>query len=164
MIRLGCAPTYPSSMISSFRGSFWFHCPNKSTHELALHLRGDGIHINALPDQKRPCVLNVVNSGGLNIDGLKSSLRELVVIFRISEGTRNAPNPQQHVAPDDGRHLTPSDHIGHSKTATRFQYSKCLAQNTIFVARQIDDAVGDDDIDRGDPQHELPAGLTRNAA
>ena len=92
---IGLCADISSSTISSLRGSYWFHCPHKSTHELALHLRGDGIHINALANQKRPCVLYVINSGRLNIDGFKSGLRELFVIFRISKGTRNAPNPQE---------------------------------------------------------------------
>src|ERR1035437_6151179 len=88
---IGLCADISSSTISSLRGSYWFHCPHKGAHELALHLRGDGIHINALAGQKCPCVLNIVNSGRLDIDAFKSGLRKLLIIFRISECTRNAP-------------------------------------------------------------------------
>src|ERR1039458_6014534 len=127
MIRLVGALTYHSSMISLCGGRFWFHCAHESAHELAFNLRGDGIHINTFTSQKCSCVLNVVNSGRLNIDGFKSYLCKPFDILRISEGTRNTANPQEHVAPYDSGHFAARDYIGHSEAAARLQHPECLA-------------------------------------
>src|ERR1039458_1434622 len=138
MPRLADALTWLPSMIMLCRGGPWLHGSDESTHEFALDLRGNGIHINAFTDQKCSCVLDVVNPGRFDIDRFKSCPCELFGIFRVSERPRDAPNPQQHVAPYDSGNLAARHHVGHSETAPRFKHSERFAQHAVLVSRQID--------------------------
>src|SRR5665647_205230 len=134
MLRLVGTLTWLASMISLCRSGSWLHGSDESTHEFALDLWGNGIHINALADQECSCVLDVVNSGRFNIDRFKSCRCELFGIFRVSERPRDAPNPQQHVEPYDRGNLAARHHVGHSETAPRFQHSKRFFQHTVLVS------------------------------
>ena len=66
----------------------------------------------------------------------------------LFESAGDAADPQFHAAPDVGRHVAADDDVGDRESAARFQHAEGLAQHGIFVAREIDHAVGDDHVHR----------------
>ncbi|MGA2743637.1 MAG: hypothetical protein ABSE44_02985 [Candidatus Sulfotelmatobacter sp.] len=60
------------------------HGAHESTHDPAIHLRRDCVHVNVLARKKLAGVIHVVNAGWFKVDLLKSRSSELgavVVLF-----------------------------------------------------------------------------------
>ena len=75
---------------------WWLNRPNESAHEFAVHLRGEGIHIEALPGEKFPRVLDAVDPRGFDFDLLKSGGQKFAAVFVLFESARDAAHPQQN--------------------------------------------------------------------
>ena len=89
-----------------------FRGPNKRAHELSFNLWRNRVHVNTLPGQEGPRVLNIVNAGRLDFDVAKPSFRELGDILVILKRSRDAPYPQQHIVAHLGEHFPVGDNVG----------------------------------------------------
>jgi hypothetical protein len=72
------------------------HGSHESTHEFAIHLRGNCIDIDVLPSKKFTSVFNPINSGWFDFNLLKSSGRELDTIVILFESPGDTANPQKN--------------------------------------------------------------------
>jgi len=50
----------------------WFNGPHEGTHELAIQLWRDRIHVYVLAAKKLACILDAINSGWLNLNPVES--------------------------------------------------------------------------------------------
>src|SRR2546423_12064885 len=82
-----------------------FHRTNESAHEFSVHLRSDGLHVDAFACEKLFRVLQTVDTGRLQFDLLESGSREFAPIFVLFERPRNAANPQENTSADLRKHL-----------------------------------------------------------
>src|SRR2546426_11313199 len=93
-----------------------------------------------------PRVLDRVDPGGLDVDRLEAGFRELPPVLVLAERAGDAADPQLDALPDRGRHLASDDHVGDGQPAPRLQHAERLGKDAVLVRREIDDAVGDDDV------------------
>src|ERR1022692_3790183 len=100
----------------------WLDSPNEGTHELAIHVCCNRVHVDAFRRKKLTCIFCVVDSCGLDVNLLETCCGEFAAIFLISERSR--------------------------KAAARLQHTKGFSQYTILVRRQVDYAIRDNHIDR----------------
>src|SRR5689334_1872380 len=96
-----------------------FSGADEGTHEFTLDLWRDLVYIDSLPAKESPCVLDIVNARGVDVDVGKTSLRQLRNVFVILKRTGDTSNPQQHALPHFFRCLAAHDHIGNGEAATR---------------------------------------------
>src|SRR5207245_1416755 len=120
--------------------------PDERTHELAVHHRRDGRRVDAFAIEELPGVLGAIHARGLDIDGLEAGLAELRAIFAVLECPGHASDPELDAAADHGRHLAADHHVRDGESAPRLEYPEGLGEHPVLVRRQIDDAVGDDDV------------------
>ncbi len=69
--------------------------PNESAHKLTIHLRRNGVHVQALCGEKLACILCPINPSGLNVNLLEARCRKFSRIFLIAERSCHAPDPQK---------------------------------------------------------------------
>ena len=105
-----------------------FRSANKRAHKFAFDLWSDCVHIDALPVQKSSRVLDVVNARRLNLDAVKTSLRELGHVFIVLKAPAMQPTHSSIFCRTSGRHFAARDHIGNREAATRLQNPERLAQ------------------------------------
>src|SRR5271157_3328301 len=122
------------------------HSADERAHKLAVHVRGDGIHIDSLSGQELAGVVDAVDARGFHFDPLETGRRQLAAVFVLLQRPGHASHPQKHVLADLGRHFAFCDHIGNSHPAARFQHPESLGQHPVFVGGKVNDAVRDDDI------------------
>src|SRR6185437_1404024 len=66
----------------------------------------------------------------------------------LLERPSDAANPELHVTADLLRYLTSYDHVRDGEPTAGLEHPVGLPQNLALVPREIDDAVGDDDVHR----------------
>src|SRR4051812_42186031 len=59
----------------------------------------------------------------------------------------NASNPHFHAAAHLFRHVTADNYVGYGEAAAGLQDAEGFAQNLVLVGREINHAIGNDDID-----------------
>src|SRR5262249_22540934 len=104
--------------------------------------------VDTLAGQELPGLLHAIDPRRLDADGLEARRRELGPILGFFQRARDAAHPQKDVPPQRLGDGAARNHIRYGEAAARLQDAERLAQDLVLVARQIDDAVGDDDVDR----------------
>src|SRR6185312_3709059 len=130
-----------------FRGC-WFGCANKSAEEFPLDERSDFVHRNASFGEEVACVLDVVGSRWLQVHIDKASGNKPRTVVAFFQSSSDTANPKQHALTNSLRHFAFDDDIGDSESATGAQHAKRLLQYLVLIGGKVDNAVGDDDIDR----------------
>ena len=130
------------------RGEAWLGRAHEGAHELAFDLRGDGVDIGPLAGQKRARVLCGVEARRLDADRVESGCGEFRAVVVLIERPGDAAGPEQHVSPNLLRNRPTGHDIGDSEPAARLQNAERLAQHAILVGGQVDNAVGNDHVDR----------------
>ncbi len=103
--------------------------------------------VEALFGQKDARVLDFVNARGFDVDGFEACRGQLGGVIRVLQRSRDTAHPQQHVLADFIRHVAMYHNVRHGETATWLEHAEGFAENAVLVGREIDDAVGDDDVD-----------------
>src|SRR5208337_4833296 len=73
-----------------------FNSTNEGTHEFAIHLWCDRVHIYALGRKKRTRILCAIDPCRLDLNLLETCCGEFAAIFVISERPRHTSDPQKH--------------------------------------------------------------------
>ena len=121
---------------------------DERAHEFSVHLRRDGVHVDALPGKKFPGILDAVDCGSAR--SRSARIQPAASLLRYSFSS-SAPAMQ----PTHSRTLwrisgSISPRVTTSETAKRppgFRHAKGFAQHPVLVGRKIDDAIGDDHVD-----------------
>src|SRR6266498_5172296 len=97
----------------------------------------------------------VEDVGGLDVGGLEAGGVQFGLVVGVEQGAGDAAGPQCHeVAQRCGQ--PPAEHdVGDGEPAAGAQYPVGLAQDAVLVHGEVDDAVGDDDVDRGVRQRDV---------
>ena len=90
---------------------------HECTHELAVHLRRECVHIQTLFREKFSRVFNAVDTGRFDFDLLETRRGQLAAIFVFVERARYAADPQQHALANLWRAISPR--VTTSDTANR---------------------------------------------
>src|SRR6266496_2224956 len=122
--------------------------PHERTHELAIDLGRKFSGFKTSTAQKCCSVICLVDSGRLDRCFLESDFSQEMQKLFLLECTGNAANPKLHVRFNSGRNIAANDHIRNCEPAARLQYPISLLQDGAFVAREVDHAIGDNNIDR----------------
>src|SRR5436190_15783408 len=113
----------------------------------AIVHRSRGVGGGAGAGQELARVLGTVDPGRLDVDRLEACLRELLPVLTLAEGAGDAADPQLDALADCGRHLAADDDVGDGEPTPRPQHAERLGKDAVLVRREIDDTVGDDDVD-----------------
>src|ERR1035438_3278061 len=89
-----------------------------------------------------------MHEGRHNFDVREAGGCELVLVFANNESTGNAAGPQCHQALKVLRDFLLKDDVGDRKKSAVLEDAERLSQDDVLIGSEIDDAVGDDDIDR----------------
>src|ERR1051326_5320041 len=95
-----------------------------------------------------PGILDGVYARRFNIDRFEPGRSQTLYIVHFFESASDAADPQLHALSHFGRHFAPHYHIGNRETTARLQHTESFSQHAILVAREVNDAIRDDDIDR----------------
>src|SRR5262249_39780719 len=150
----GCAPSSPCrerARALSWRArriSSGLVGVNETADEGAVDLFGERVDIEALPGEKRPRVFDAVDTCRLDIDVREPRAGELGDVLIVSERPGDAADPELHAPANRGGHLSANDHVGDREASTRLEHAEGFPQHAVLVARKIDDAVREDDVDR----------------
>src|ERR671930_1727957 len=125
----------------------WPPRPDERAHELAVHRWRDRVGIEAGAGEELARVLDAIDPGRLDVDGLEARLRELLPVLTLVERPGHAADPQLDALSDRVRHLAADDHVGDGEPAPRLQDAERLGEDAVLVRREIDDTVGNDDVD-----------------
>src|SRR5215469_6597644 len=122
-------------------------CSYERAEELVVYLRCDFVDVHAGLDEKLAGIFNVVDPRGLHGNLRETRLCKLGGVFIFFERTGDAAYPEQHALAYRFRNAAAHDHIGDCKPPAGFEHSKGFAENSVFVCGEVDNAVGDDDVD-----------------
>ena len=125
-----------------------FHGADEGAHEFFVGFAGQGVHVEALARQEFAGVVYAVDACGLNVYPLEARGVEFGAIVVLFERARNAAHPQQNALADLWRNFTARDYVGDGEAAARLEDTEGFAQHAVFVGGKIDDAIGEDDVDR----------------
>jgi hypothetical protein len=121
---------------------------NESAKEFAFHLRGDRVHIDALPGQELHERLRRCRYGWARFRCCRNpAASKLGAIVDTLPARRRCSQPKASCSGDISG-FRRDHHIGDGETAAGLEHAEGFAQDAILVGGEIDDAVGDDDIDR----------------
>lgn len=87
---------------------------------------GKSLYVDALFREEIAGVFCAVDARGLNVNLLEAGRCELGTVFVLFECPGYAANPQKNTLPDFGQHFAASDDVGHGKTPTWLEDSKCF--------------------------------------
>src|SRR5271157_719102 len=124
------------------------HGADEGAHEFAVDLRGDRIHVDARLGEELAGVRNAVDAGGFDRDLVEAGGSQLGAILVFFERAGNAADPQQDAAADFGEHPAFGDNVGNGQAAAGFENAEGFGQYAVLVGREVDDAIGNNDIDR----------------
>src|SRR5262249_38818891 len=125
-----------------------FDGTDKAAHELAIDLLGHRLDVKAGAYQKLLRILCRIDPGRLNADLFKPCLFQFREVHGLFQRSCDAASPEFHTVTDCLWHRATYDDVRDSQTATRPEHSKRLIQHAVFVRREIDDTIRDDEIDR----------------
>jgi hypothetical protein len=118
------------------------------THELAIDPRCNCVNVNVLSGEKLPSIFNAVDPRRPEFNLLESRRGEFCLVLVLLHDTCNATNPEKNVLANLRQNQATSDDIRHREAACWLQDPECFSENALLISRKIDDAIGDDDIDR----------------
>src|ERR1039458_10867753 len=89
-----------------------------------------------------------MHEGRHNFDVREAGGCELVLVIVNNESSGNAASPQCHEALKVIGDFLLKDDVGERKKSAVLEDAERLSQDDVLIGSEIDDAVGDDDIDR----------------
>src|SRR6267378_3307855 len=119
----------------------------ESADEFTVDERSDPLDVEAGGSEKFAGLFDFVNASGLDVYGFKASGMKFVAVLVLLEGAGDAANPEFHALANVGGDFTANDDIGDGEAAAGPEHAESFTEDAILVAREIDDAVGDDDVD-----------------
>ena len=93
-------------------------------------------------------IFDAVNASRFDVNRIETGLGQLGDVVVVSERARDTANPQFHAALYFGGNVTTHYNVGYGEAASGFQNTERFTKYAVFVTREIDHAVGNDDIDR----------------
>src|SRR5882762_10272236 len=117
-----------------------FSGAQEGADEFTVDERGDLLDVEAGGSEEFAGLFDFVNASGLDVHGFKAGGIKFDAVLILLEGAGDAADPEFHALANVSRDFTANDDIGDCQTAAG-------PEDAILVARQIDDAVGDDDVD-----------------
>ena len=108
--------------------------------------RCDRGRIGTLIGQENASLVPVEDPGGPHVDVGEPGGDEPGAILGLFHGSGKTRGPQRHAVAQLGGNRPPHDDVGDRQPTSRPQDSEYFAEHPILVDRQVDDAVGDDDI------------------
>src|SRR5215471_13605752 len=117
---------------------------DERAHELAVDEGSDFVHVEAGGGEKVAGFLYFVDARWIYINVFKASPEKFVAIFEFFERARNTANPKLDALADIRGNFATDHDIGNGETTTWFEDAEGLEQGAIFVAGEVDNAVGDD--------------------
>ena len=115
--------------------------------EFAVHLLGDFRGVEAGFGEEAFGVIDGVDAGGFEVDTGESGGGEFGFIVRFFEGAGDAADPEFDVAFEFGGDFAADDDIADGEAAAGFEDAEGFAEDAVFVGGEVDDAVGNDDVD-----------------
>src|ERR1700736_2697451 len=115
--------------------------------EFVAYLWCDGVGIDPRSFQEFFGVVDAVDAGGFNVDGFESRGGELLLIFRVCQRACDAADPEFHALANRVRDFASNYYIGNCETAAGLEHPECFAQNAVLVAGEVNDTVGQNDVD-----------------
>src|SRR3954469_4655130 len=76
------------------------HRADKCAQESPVHLRSDGVYVDAPPGQGLAGIFGAINAGRLQSDLLKPCSRKFRTVFILFQGASYASDPGQHALTD----------------------------------------------------------------
>src|SRR5580704_8898244 len=104
-----------------------FPSTDECAHELAVHLRRNGVNVDALAAQKRTSVLQPVNPCRFDVYVLESRCFEFRFVLVLFECSRNTANPKKDALTNVGQHFALRYDVRDGKTATGLEHSECFS-------------------------------------
>ena len=104
-------------------------------------------------DRRARARVDAVGLGDLDVD--EPGRGERLLELGAGERAGDAAGPLLHVGACRVVHVLVGDHVGHGEAPARLEHARGLAQDLLLVAGEVDDAVGDDDVDGGVGQRDL---------
>src|SRR5262249_62203836 len=114
---------------------------HEGAHELAVHLRRDGVDIEARSFYELARVVRPIDSGWFQVDCLEAGLGKLRAVFVLLERARHASDPELDTASDRGRHFPAPDDVRYREAPARAEHPERFGDHPILVGRQIDQAI-----------------------
>src|SRR6185295_13579541 len=106
---------------------------DEGAHELAIHLRRDGLGVDPGAGEKLARVLDSIDPGGLDLDALEAGAGELAPVLPFLERAGHAADPELHATPDPRGHLPPHHHVRHREVAAGTEDTEGLREHAILV-------------------------------
>ena len=78
---------------------------------------------------------------------LEARLKQPGPVVVDQDGSGDAANPERHAFPYRIGHFAAGDDIGNGKAATGLEHAEGFAENAFLVGGEVNDTVGDDDVD-----------------
>src|SRR6266850_7298882 len=120
---------------------------NEGADEFGVDERGNFFDVEAGGSKKFAGFIDFVNASGLDVHGFETSGIKFVAVFVLLEGAGDAADPEFHTLANVSGDFTANDDIGDCQTTAGPEDAEGFTEDAILVDRQIDDAVGDDDVD-----------------
>ena len=92
-------------------------------------------------------VFDVIDAGGLKVYRLKSCVFQLCSIVGLFQSSGDAAHPKQHAFANGIRYLAAHYNIRDGEAAARAEYAEGFFEDASFICGEVDNAVGDDDVD-----------------
>src|ERR1700728_2570010 len=124
------------------------HSTDESTQELPIDMRSDRVNVNVLSSQELTSIFDMIDSRRFELNFLESGRLEFGAILVLLHRTSHTADPRKDALTNLTRYIATGDDIGDGDATSRLQYAECFPYHSVFVSREIDDAIGDDDIDR----------------
>src|SRR5882724_11220262 len=120
---------------------------NEGADKFAVDEWGDFFDVEAGGSEKIASFLDFVNASGLDVHGFETGGIKFVAVFVLLECAGDAADPELHAFANVSRNFTANNDVGDGKAAAGLEDAEGFAEDAVFVAGKIDDAVGDDDVD-----------------
>jgi hypothetical protein len=110
-------------------------------------VRGDGIDVNSGFGEELARIFDVVDTGRFERDVAEPGSGELALIVLLFESAGDAAYPEEHAVANLGVDLAANDDVGDGEATAGLEDAEGFAQDAVFIGGEVDDAVGDDDVD-----------------
>ena len=125
-----------------------FFSADESAHELSVHLRRDGVNIDAVPGEKFAGVFDAIDARGFEGYLLEASRGKGAAVIGFFKRACDTADPEENVLANLGGNLAARDDVGDSEPPARLENAESIAKDRRLIGRKVDNAVGDDDVHR----------------
>src|SRR5436190_7334693 len=125
----------------------WLHCAHEGADEFAVDLWANRFGIEAGGFEEFAGLVDPVNASGFHLDGFKPGQGKFFAIFIFFQCARDAADPEFHTLANIRGNVAANDNIGYREASAGLENAKRFGKDAVLVARKIDDAIGDNDVD-----------------